>query len=189
MGWNQIAAVASGAIALVGAICTAWQIYQMTVSDAKARGLKHPKFWGFWAMNGNNSSGLILYLIGRRKYPVQNMSIEDQEKIETRKKAEGAALVFMTLGAIGICDQYHADLYLMKNTNTKSGIDVKNLYRFFQFFLHIDNFFIDCISKCSVTGCIQMLTVGCTRRCESRGIQKCCMMQKCHFVILFSKLF
>ena len=45
----------------------------------------------------------------------------------------------------------------MKNTNTKSGIDVKNLYRFFQFFLHIDNFFIDCISKCSVTGCIQML--------------------------------
>lgn len=67
----------------------------------KARGLKHPKFWGFWAMNGNNSSGLILYLIGRRKYPVQNMSIEDQEKIETRKKAAGAALVFMTLGAIG----------------------------------------------------------------------------------------
>ena len=80
MGWNQIAAVASGAIALVGAICTAWQIYQMAVSDAKARGLKHPKFWGFWAMNGNNSSGLIL---------------------ETRKKAAGAALVFMTLGAIG----------------------------------------------------------------------------------------
>ena len=38
---------------------------------------------------------------GRRKYPVQNMSIEDQEKIETRKKAAGAALVFMTLGAIG----------------------------------------------------------------------------------------
>lgn len=71
------------------------------LSDAKARGLKHPKFWGFWAMNGNNSSGLILYLIGRRKYPVQNMSIEDQEKIETRKKAAGAALVFMTLGAIG----------------------------------------------------------------------------------------
>ena len=63
--------------------------------------LKAPEILGFWAMNGNNSSGLILYLIGRRKYPVQNMSIEDQEKIETRKKAAGAALVFMTLGAIG----------------------------------------------------------------------------------------
>ena len=101
MEWNQMAAVASGAIALVGAICTAWQIYQMTVLDAKARGLKHPKFWGFWAMNGNNSSGLILYLIGRRNYPVQNMSIEDQEMIETRKMAAGAALVFLALGAIG----------------------------------------------------------------------------------------
>ena len=101
MEWNQIAAVASGAIALVGASGTAWKICQMTVSDAKARGLKHPKFWGFWAMNGNNSSGLIMYLIGRRKYPVQNMSIEDQEMIETRKKAAGAALVFLALGAIG----------------------------------------------------------------------------------------
>ena len=101
MEWNQIAVVASGAIALVGAICTAWQIYQMTVLDAKARGLKNPKFWGFCAMNGNNSSGLILYLIGRRKYPVQNMSIEDQEMIETRKKAAGAALVFLAIGAIG----------------------------------------------------------------------------------------
>ena len=29
MRWNQIAAVASGAIALVGAICTAWQIYRL----------------------------------------------------------------------------------------------------------------------------------------------------------------
>ena len=47
------------------------------------------------------SSSAFLYQIGRRKYPVQNMSIEDQEKIETRKKAAGAALVFMTLGAIG----------------------------------------------------------------------------------------
>ena len=101
MEWNQMAAVASGAIALVGAVCTVWQIYQMTVVDAKARGLKHPKLWGFWAMNGNNSSGLILYLIGRRNYPIQNMSIEDQEMIETRKKAAGAALVFLALGAIG----------------------------------------------------------------------------------------
>ena len=96
MGWNQIAAVASGAIALVGAICTAWQIYQMTVSDAKARGLKHPKFWGFWAMNGNNSSGLILYLIGRRKYPFQNMIIEDKEKIKTRKGNTNASKTAIT---------------------------------------------------------------------------------------------
>ena len=101
MNLNIVLAVICGAVALVGAFCVVFQIYQMTVIDATARGLKHPKFWGVFAMNGNNSSGLILYLIGRRKYPVQNMSIEDLEKIETRKKAAGAALVFMTLGAIG----------------------------------------------------------------------------------------
>ena len=46
MGWNQIAAVASGAIALVGAICTAWQIYQMTVSECKSKRLKAPEILG-----------------------------------------------------------------------------------------------------------------------------------------------
>ena len=66
----------------------------------KSKRLKAPEILGILG-DGNNSSGLILYLIGRRKYPVQNMSIEDQEKIETRKKAAGAALVFMTFGAIG----------------------------------------------------------------------------------------
>ena len=101
MDLNIVLEVICGAVALVGVFCVVFQIYHMTVIDATARGLKHPKFWGVFAMNGNNSSGLILYLIGRRKYPVQNMSIEDQEKIEKRKKAAGAALVFMTLGAIG----------------------------------------------------------------------------------------
>ena len=102
MEWNQMAAVASGAIALVGAICTAWQIYQMTVLDAKARGLKHPKFWGFWAMNGNNSSGLLMYLIGRRKYPIINMSENNAKELEKRKKSAGVGLVFLAIGVIGI---------------------------------------------------------------------------------------
>ena len=65
----------------------------------KSKRLKAPEILGL-DQNGKEIK-LILYLIGRRKYPVQNMSIEDQEKIETRKKAAGAALVFMTLGAIG----------------------------------------------------------------------------------------
>ena len=102
MGWNQIAAVASGAIALVGAICTAWQIYQMTVSDAKARGLKHPKFWGFWAMNGNNSSGLLLYLIGRRNYPINSIDSNQKTKMIQRKKAAGISLCFMVVGILGL---------------------------------------------------------------------------------------
>ena len=63
----------------------------------KSKRLKAPEILGILG----DEWKLILYLIGRRKYPVQNMSIEDQEKIETRKKAAGAALVFMTLGGIG----------------------------------------------------------------------------------------
>ena len=45
MGWNQIAAVASGAIALVGAICTAWQIYHDGIR-CKSKRLKAPEILG-----------------------------------------------------------------------------------------------------------------------------------------------
>lgn len=74
----------------------------MTVIDATARGLKHPKLWGFFAMNGNNSSGLLMYLIGRRKYPIINMSESNSREIEKRKKSAGIGLVFLAIGAIGM---------------------------------------------------------------------------------------
>lgn len=70
MDLNIVLAVICGAVALVGAFCVVFQIYHMTVIDATARGLKHPKFWGVFTMSGNNSSGLLMYLIGRRKYPM-----------------------------------------------------------------------------------------------------------------------
>lgn len=34
-------------IALLGAFTLAYQIFRLTELDAKCRGLKHPKFWGF----------------------------------------------------------------------------------------------------------------------------------------------
>ena len=58
-----VLAVICGAVALVGAFCVVFQIYHMTVIDATARGLKHPKFWGVFTMSGNNSSGLLMYLM------------------------------------------------------------------------------------------------------------------------------
>ena len=61
---KSILAIICAAIALVGGIETVYQIYQLTVIDATIRGLKHPKLWGLLASNGNNSSGLLLYLIG-----------------------------------------------------------------------------------------------------------------------------
>ena len=91
-----------GAAAVVGAIETVYQVYQLTVIDAAARGLKHPKLWGMLAANGNNSSGLLLYLIGRRNYPVNSMDSRQVVVMEKRKKAAGIGLVFVAVGAIGL---------------------------------------------------------------------------------------
>ena len=99
MNLNIVLAVICGAVALVGAFCVVFQIYQMTVIDATARGLKHPKVF---AMNGNNSSGLLMYLIGRRKYPIINMSENNAKELEKRKKSAGVGLVFLAIGVIGI---------------------------------------------------------------------------------------
>ena len=102
MKWNMIYLMIFLAIALVGALETVYQIYRMTVIDAAARGLKHPKLWGLFAMNGNNSSGLLMYLIGRRKYPIINMTNADMKNIEKRKKSAGIGLIFVAVGAIGL---------------------------------------------------------------------------------------
>ena len=96
MNLNIVLAVICGAVALVGAFCVVFQIYHMTVIDATARGLKHPKFWGVFTMSGNNSSGLLMYLIGRRKYPIVNMSESNS------KKSAGIGLLFLAIGVIGI---------------------------------------------------------------------------------------
>lgn len=89
------------AVILVGAADTAFQIYKMVELDARARGLKHPKFWGIFAMNGNNSSGLLMYLIGRRNYPILNMTEENRKEIDKRKRKAGIGLIFIVIGAIG----------------------------------------------------------------------------------------
>ena len=102
MNLNIVLSVICGAVALVGAFCVVFQIYHMTVIDATARGLKHPKFWGIFAMGGSDSSGLLMYLIGRRKYPVIRLSEETRREIESRKKRAGAGLVFLAVGMMGI---------------------------------------------------------------------------------------
>lgn len=102
MNLNIVLAVICGAVTLVGAFCVLFQIYQMTVIDATARGLKHPQFWGVFTMNGNNSSGLLMYLIGRRKYPIINMSENNANELEKRKKAAGVGLIFFVIGVIGM---------------------------------------------------------------------------------------
>ena len=99
---NMVLAVIFSAAPVVGAIETVYQVYQLTVIDAAARGLKHPKLWGLLAANGNNSSGLLLYLIGRRNYPVSSMDSRQVVVMEKRKKTAGIGLVFVAVGAIGL---------------------------------------------------------------------------------------
>ena len=83
----MISAVISGAVLIVGALEMIYQIYHITVIDATARGLKHPKLWGFLAMNGNHTSGLLLYLIGRRNYPLIDPICDGQSEIECVEKS------------------------------------------------------------------------------------------------------
>lgn len=98
MKWYEIILIF---IVLLGAANTAYQVFKITELDARSRGLKHPKLMGFIATGGQNSSGLILYLLGRRKYP-STMSNQDREIIDSRKKKVGAGLVFIIGGAIGL---------------------------------------------------------------------------------------
>ena len=70
IGMNQvyIAAAAVGAAGVVvGGFFCVYQQYKLVEVDAACRGLKHPRLWGLFAASGNGQSGLILYLIGRRK--------------------------------------------------------------------------------------------------------------------------
>lgn len=77
-----------------------YQLYELVQVDAECRGLKHPRLWGLFAVSGNGQSGLILCLIGRRKYPILSMSEEQRGLMERRKKRFGAGLLFLAVGAI-----------------------------------------------------------------------------------------
>lgn len=86
-------------IAILGASTLAYQVYKMTELDAISRGLKHPKFWGIFSLSGNGGGGLLLYLIGRRKYP-SFMSNADRLIMESRKKKAGVSLIFLAISTI-----------------------------------------------------------------------------------------
>lgn len=101
MKWNTILILLCSAFALSGTLCFIYQLYQIIVIDARARGLKHPGLWGLFSVSGGNNSGLILYLIGRRRYPIRSMSDQERNIISKRKRAIGAALLFLSFGTVG----------------------------------------------------------------------------------------
>lgn len=89
------------AMYLIGVVAIIYQIYKITVVDAKARGIKHPKLMGLLATSGKSSEGIIIYLLHRRKYPIKNITSEEQNEIDRRKKISLAGIIFMVVGAIG----------------------------------------------------------------------------------------
>lgn len=93
--------LAVGAAALiVGGAFSIYQLFQLVKVDAVCRGLKHPKLWGFLSISGNNQSGLILYLIARRRHPIISMTDEQKTLIDNCKKKFGVGLIFLVISAI-----------------------------------------------------------------------------------------
>lgn len=87
---------------LLGSVTLAYQVFQLVVLDAESRGLKHPKLWGLFSIGSTNSGGgLILYLLGRNKYP-SNISDDIKLLVDSRKKRAGLSLGFIAVGLIGL---------------------------------------------------------------------------------------
>lgn len=99
---NLIIAAVGAAVMIVGGMFSVYQLYKLVETDANCRGLKHPKLWGLFAISGNSQSGLLLYLIGRRKYPITTITDEQRQFMENGKKKIGVGLFFLAIGAI-IC--------------------------------------------------------------------------------------
>ena len=89
------------AIYLIGVITVAYQIYKITIIDAKARNIKHPKLMGLLATSGKSSEGLIIYLLNRKKYPIKQISDNELNEINRRKKILFVSIIFIVIGAIG----------------------------------------------------------------------------------------
>lgn len=87
---------------LLGLFTLAFQIFKITESDAKSRGLKHPKLWGLFVIGGNNgSNGLLPYLIFRNKHP-SNMDESEKAEINSRKNKAIVSLFLIAIGSIGL---------------------------------------------------------------------------------------
>lgn len=89
-------------VVLLGAFSLGYQVFRLVVLDAESRGLKHPKFWGLFSIGGNNGGGgLVLYLIGRNRYP-SYMTDTARKICDSRKRKSALSLCFIAAGTIGL---------------------------------------------------------------------------------------
>lgn len=84
---------------LLGVFSLSYHMYRLVVLDATCRGLKHPNFWGIFTL-GSQSGNLILYLVGRNKYP-SNMDEANLLVFNSLKRRIGLSLCCIAIGTIG----------------------------------------------------------------------------------------
>ena len=88
---------------LVGFIFAISALIKLLYLDAVSREMSHPKLWAAIGAGSNNGSGLLMYLIHRKNYPVkEELNESDRNKYLKYKKTIYVGLTFMTIGAIGI---------------------------------------------------------------------------------------
>lgn len=89
---------AGAAVFLVGGVFSTYQLYKLVQTDAACRGIQNPRLWGVLAAGGNNQSGIILYLIHRRRYPIINITNEQRAFMDKCKKKFAVGLIFLVVG-------------------------------------------------------------------------------------------
>lgn len=89
---------AGAAIFLVGGVFSTYQLYKLVRTDAACRGIKSPRLWGALAAGGNNQSGIVLYLIYRRRYPIISVTDEQRTFMDKCKKKFAVGLIFLVAG-------------------------------------------------------------------------------------------
>lgn len=90
---------AGAAVFLVGGVFSTYQLYKLVQTDAVCRGIKSLRLWGALAAGGNNQSGIVLYLIYRRRYPIIGVTNEQQTLMNRCKKKFAVGLIFLVVGA------------------------------------------------------------------------------------------
>ena len=78
-----------------------YQKYKVTIIDARARGMKHPKLMGVLATSGNNGGGSFLYFLRKKKYPIKNnITKEEAEEIEVRTRIMRKCVIISIIGIV-----------------------------------------------------------------------------------------
>lgn len=90
---------AGAAVFLVGGVFAIFQLYKLVQTDAACRGIKSPRLWGAIAAGANNQSGIILYLIYRRRYPIISINGEQRAFMDKCRKKFAVGLIFLVIGA------------------------------------------------------------------------------------------